>query len=107
MAQHYARAGRVLVIVDTVKLVRQLAETIEWWTGTAPGIEMGEQRAELAAMGIGGLWEVSKGRIVCATVQTLYSGDEGNERFRKFDPADFSAVLLDECLVGSTEIEMA
>jgi superfamily II DNA or RNA helicase len=91
LAQHYARFGRVMVLVDVKKLVRQLAHTIEWYTGTAPGIEMGDERAVN-----GGTWHAPD-PIVVSTVQTQYSGVEGYERFRQFDPAEFSAVLLDEC----------
>jgi superfamily II DNA or RNA helicase len=91
LAQHYARFGRVMVLVDVKKLVRQLARTIEWYTGTAPGVEMGDERASN-----GGTWHAPD-RVVVSTVQTQYSGVVGYERFRQFDPAEFAAVLLDEC----------
>jgi superfamily II DNA or RNA helicase len=91
LAQHYSRSGRVMVMVDTRSLVEQLAETIKWWTGTAPGVEMGDDEAH------DGNLTTPPDRIIVSTVQTQYSGDEGDERYRKFDPFDFSAVLLDEC----------
>lgn len=91
LAAHYAGSGRVLVLVDVRKLVRQLAETIAWYTGTRPGVEMGDERASH------GGWMVPADRVVVSTVQTQYSGEPGRERFREFDPRQFSAVLLDEC----------
>lgn len=92
LAEHYSQSGRVLVLVDVKKLVEQLAETIEWWTGKAPGIEMGES---VAAHGHD-LWAGNGDRIIVSTVQTQYSGDEGSERYRKFDPRQLSCLLLDE-----------
>lgn len=91
LAKHYGVTGRVMVLVDVKKLVEQLAETIEWFTGVAPGIEMADARA-FNSDGFHG-----SDRVVVSTVQTQYSGDEGRERFRQFDPKDFSALLLDEC----------
>ena len=41
LAAHYAQFGRVMILVDVKKLVRQLADTIKWFTGVQPGIEMG------------------------------------------------------------------
>jgi superfamily II DNA or RNA helicase len=93
LAQHYAQHGRVLVLVDVVKLVNQLADTITWYTGQRPGVEMADQRAVHGGFDTFQLPD----RIVVSTVQTQYSGAEGKERFRTFDPKEFSAVLLDEC----------
>lgn len=91
LAQHYAKTGRVLVLVDTRKLVRQLAATIRWVTGISPGVEMGEERAS------NGRGWAAADRIVVGTVQTQYAGPKNKEGYRQFDPSEFSAVLLDEC----------
>lgn len=91
IAQHYSATGRVLILVDVTKLVRQLADTVKWFTGTSPGIEMADERANNGAF----LHEPD--RIIVATVQTMYSGPEGRERYRNFPAGEFSAVLLDEC----------
>ena len=91
LAHHYSQFGRVMVLVDVAKLVEQLAETIRWYTGVTPGIEMADQRAYQ------GDGFHSADRIVVSTVQTQYSGDTGRERYRQFDPSEFSAILLDEC----------
>ena len=90
LAGHYARFGRVMILVDVGKLVRQLAETVEWWTGAAPGIEMAESFAH------NGERFGPSDRIVCSTVQSQYAGAEGKERFRRFNPDDFACIILDE-----------
>lgn len=90
LAQHYSQFGRVMVLVDVKKLVRQLASTVKWYTGMSPGIEMGDEESHEGGF-------VAADRIVVSTVQTQYSGEEGDERYRKFDPSEFSALLLDEC----------
>jgi superfamily II DNA or RNA helicase len=90
LAEHYAKSGRVMVLVDVAKLVYQLADTIERVTGEHPAIEMAEQRAEGSMLG-------ASDRIVVSTVQSQYSGEEGRERYRRFNPDEFSAILLDEC----------
>lgn len=91
VAQHYAGLGRVMVLVDVGKLVLQLAATISKVVGIAPGIEMGDEAARDSGFLVE--WD----RIIVGTVQSQYSGDVGKERFRKFNPNDFSALLLDEC----------
>jgi ATP-dependent helicase IRC3 len=89
IAQHYAQFGKVMVLVDVGKLVHQLAETVEWFTGQLPGVEMAD-RTVLAD------W-FDPPRIIVGTVQTQYSGPPGRERYRRFDPSEYSALLLDEC----------
>ena len=37
LAERYATKGRVLILVDVGKLVRQLATTVEWFTDIKPG----------------------------------------------------------------------
>lgn len=101
LCQHYAPLGRVLVLVDVTELVRQLAKTIARFTGESPGIEMADSKA------CNGGFLMAKDRVIVSTVQTQYSGAEGDERYRQFDPMDFSAIMLDECLVGKTMVTMA
>lgn len=93
LAAHYAQFGRVMILVDVKKLVRQLADTVKWLTGVQPGIEMGDDQANEG----GGLHATEADRIVVSTVQTQYAGGEGRERFRKFQPSEFSFLGLDEC----------
>lgn len=92
LAKHYSQFGRVMVLVDVSKLVMQLAHTIQWVTGFPPGIEMGENRAFNEPS-----LTTSHDQIIVSTVQTQYSGKEGSERYRQFDPKEFSLIILDEC----------
>jgi len=91
LAAYFQQFGRVLVLVDVRKLVRQLTDTIAWFTGVRPGVEMGDERAH------NGSWMTPQDQIIVSTVQTQYSGEVGQERYRQFNPKQFSAVLLDEC----------
>jgi superfamily II DNA or RNA helicase len=91
LAKHYSQFGRVMILVDVKKLVRQLAETLTWFTGIRPGIEMGEERA------VNDDTFCTPDQVVISTVQTQYSGPVGKERYRKFIKEDFAAVLFDEC----------
>lgn len=91
IADHYARFGRVMVLVDVTKLVHQLAGTIKWYTGISPGIEMADSRA------IRDDRFCTPDQIIVSTVQTQYSGPAGKERYRTFDPSLYSSVILDEC----------
>lgn len=93
LADHYVRTTgkRVLILVDVAKLVRDLAETVEWVTGTPPGIEMADRRA----MRRDGM--IPAERVVVASFQSMYAPEVGKERFREFEPADFALVIADEC----------
>jgi superfamily II DNA or RNA helicase len=91
LAEHYSKSGTVLILVDVRKLVRQLADTVMWYTGVRPGVEMGDERAVLSGQ------LLDEDKIIVGTVQTMYSGPEGYERYRKLDPSKISALLLDEC----------
>ena len=94
LAGHYAQSGIVVILVDTRKLAKQLARTVEWFTGIKPGIEMGDMRARFDA-GLAGHAD----RIIISTPQTLYAGGEGSERKLQFESpsAPLSMLLLDEC----------
>lgn len=96
LAQHYTQFGRVLILVDVANLVRQLAEEVERYTGIAPGIEMADEYAVNGGPAAGQLYD-NHDRIIVSTVQTQYSGPEGDERYRRFDPNEFAVILLDEC----------
>lgn len=90
IALHYSQYGRVMLLVDMDRLARQLADTIEVFTGDRPGIEIAGEEAR------NGGFLRGTDRIIVSTVQSQYSGPEGQERFRKFKPDEFAALLLDE-----------
>lgn len=89
LAERYSATGRVMILADMRRLVEQITSSVTRYTGVAPGIEMGESRANN-----GGIY--GGDRVVVSTVQTQYTGEEGHERYRRFDPFEFSALLLDE-----------
>lgn len=87
LAKHYSQFGRVMILVDVVKLAHQLADTMRWAADLQVDIEMGEMRAA----------RLTPAAVIVSTFQTQYSGAEGDERYRQFDPREFAAVLVDEC----------
>jgi superfamily II DNA or RNA helicase len=92
LARRLSRLGRVLVVVDVGILAGDLYRTIERHTGRAPGVLTGDAKDG---------WRTA--RVVVCTVQTLYAGGDGAEWFRQLDPADFVAVLVDECETSIAE----
>jgi superfamily II DNA or RNA helicase len=99
VAQHYMQTGRVIALVDTIKLAQQLVGTFERYLGIPVGLERGESEARnetVAELEFDKAHTVGAHKIIVATVQTLFCGAEGDERFNKFDPAEFSLLELDE-----------
>lgn len=80
--------GRAIVIAHREELVSQAYDKIKLVTGIESEIEMAMQHADRGMF--------KKREIVIATVQTLNAGRNGG-RMCKFNPADFSLVVLDEC----------
>ncbi len=78
--------GRVLILVDSENLVKDLYRTCMQHHGEIPGILTGKMKSH---------WQTA--RVVVATVQSLYYGKPGEERFRQMNPADYMTVLCDEC----------
>lgn len=78
--------GRILVLVDVGSLATDLNRTIITHTGEVPGILTGPFKAH---------WDHA--RIVVATVQSMYAGEQTAERFREFDPMQFGTIIIDEC----------
>lgn len=86
IARIMSAKGRVLIMVDVGSLARDLYKTLTKHTGMVPASLTGKFKSH---------WR--EAQIVTATVQTLYAGGEGKERFRDFDPLEFSCVIVDEC----------
>lgn len=82
------RGGRAIVIAHREELIWQAVDKITRVTGIVPAVEMANYHADA------GMYE--RAQIVVSTVQTLNAGRNGG-RMRKFDPNDFSLVVLDEC----------
>lgn len=86
LAKRLSPRGRVLVVVDVGNLADDLAATAYRHLGGDVGILTGKLKEGYR-----------RSRVVVCTVQTLYAGGEDSEWFRQFNPADFAAVLVDEC----------
>ncbi len=86
------RGGRALVLAHREELIFQAAHKIHAVTGTMPEIEMAEMRA--APPEASGLF--ARPGVVVSSIQTQCAGEGGNGRMTRFDPADFSLLIVDE-----------
>ncbi|MBN2293851.1 MAG: DEAD/DEAH box helicase family protein [Pirellulales bacterium] len=80
--------GRAMVIAHREELIFQAAEKIKRVVGVNVDIEMAEMRA---ASGIFG-----KAPVVVSSVQTQIAGCDGDGRMTRFDPSEFSLLVIDE-----------
>jgi superfamily II DNA or RNA helicase len=90
VAQHFVKLGRVMVLAHRAELIHQAADKIGRVTGTGPDVEMGAMWADLNAM-----WR-GQSDVVVSSIQTQIAGRGGKGRMTRFDPADFSLVIVDE-----------
>lgn len=80
--------GRVLLLAHREELIFQGAEKIERVTGEKPDIEMANLHAD------GGVFQ---SRFIVSSIQTQNANRaDGSKRMDKFDPFDFSLVIVDE-----------
>lgn len=80
--------GRAMLIAHREELIWQGASKIHAVTGVRPDIEMAEMRAR------SGLFDSAD--VVVSSVQTQNSGARGLGRMSRFDPMDFSLLIVDE-----------
>lgn len=92
VAEHFMQTGRVMVIAHREELIRQAASKIKAVTNYQPSVEMADEWS--AEDGF------SKPKIVVSSVQTLCRG-----RVERFDPAEFSLLISDECFPAGTMID--
>ena len=83
--------GRAMVVAHREELIDQAARTLERVTGTRPSIEMAEQRSR-EDLGFG----LFANPCVVASVQTLNAKTKFGYRMDKFNPKDFSLLVIDE-----------
>ncbi len=83
--------GRAIVVAHREELIDQAARTIEKVTGNRPAIEMAELKSR-ENLGFGLFANPS----VVASVQTLNAKRGSGYRMDKFNPADFSLLVIDE-----------
>lgn len=81
--------GRAMVLAHREELIRQAADKIMKVTGLESQIEMGEYHADEHGM-------LSKSPVIVSTVQTHTAGADGGGRMSKFDPMEFSLLVIDE-----------
>jgi superfamily II DNA or RNA helicase len=79
---------RVMVIAHRDELIQQGAEKIHTVTGDRPNVEKAEQYSNEGTM--------FPPKCVVASVQTLNARMGDGRRVERFDPADFSLLIIDE-----------
>lgn len=83
--------GKAIVFAGTRELVFQAKDKIERVTGLNVEIEMGDLKASMERTLF-----TPHADVVCATWQTSTTGGDGGGRMSKFNPEDFSIVIIDE-----------
>ena len=79
-----SKGGRAMLVAHREELIEQPRGRIVTTLGVMPGVEKAERRAD------------RKDGVVIASIQTLVSGVLGTRRYQKFDPDDYSLLLIDE-----------
>ncbi len=85
---HRMPMGRALVLAHREELIFQAADKIARVTGHPPDIEMAEMRADHGMLG--------KARVVVSSIQTQCAGRNGDSRMKRFNPQEFSLLVVDE-----------
>jgi superfamily II DNA or RNA helicase len=82
--------GRVMVLAHREELIRQAARKFRAVTGVIPAIEKADEAVNEDCLH-------GKPQVVIASIQTLNaSWRAGRKRMEKFDPAEFSLLVVDE-----------
>ncbi len=89
LAKHFMAHGRVMLIAHRDKLLAQAAAKFSRVCDYTPAIECGKRHVHEDG--------VYKSKVICASVQTLSRGGADREgRIHKFNPMEFSLLLVDE-----------
>src|SRR5579859_5945772 len=92
--KHHGFGGKILMLVHMETLAVQMANTIARWNPELHcAVEMANSYADLE-----GLYSPD---FIVASVPTL--GRKGSDRIKRFDPADFSAIIQDEAHIGMAD----
>lgn len=88
LARDYKASGKVMILAHREELISQAYDKVLEVAECEPDIEMGE-------------WHIQafgefQSAIVLSTIQTQIAGMAGNGRMTKFDPQDFSLLIIDE-----------
>ena len=95
LAGEYMEHGRVMILAHRAELVYQAQEKLSMVTGIDADIEMGDQHTS----------DWFKSGCVISTIQTQIAGMAGKGRMTKFDPSEFSILVIDECFPAWTLID--
>lgn len=90
VAKEFIPRGRVMVLAHRLELIEQAAAKIQAITGIMPEVEMGQRWANEEKGFFG------KAPVVVSSIQTQIAGSRGAGRMSRFDPAEFSLVIVDE-----------
>lgn len=88
VARRRVESGRIMVLVHRSELLNQAKDRFQMQAGIECDVEMGSQRA---AQGL-----FNKASAVVATVQSMYSSNNGEGRMAHFKPNEFSTLICDE-----------
>jgi superfamily II DNA or RNA helicase len=86
LAHEFMRWGRVMVLAHRGELIYQAHKHLDKITGCTPDIEMADYHAST----------LNKSPVVVSTIQTQIAGRNGKHRMQKFDPKEFSLLIIDE-----------
>ncbi len=89
LAHQMLAHGRVMVVAHREELIRQAAKKMQAVTGIMPAMEKAEEASDENCMH-------GKAQIVVASVQTLNADLGTKKRISKFDPMEFSLLVIDE-----------
>jgi superfamily II DNA or RNA helicase len=88
LTRDYVDKGRVMLLAHREELVNQGWRHLRDITSLEPDIEMADYRVNEFSQ--------FKSDIVVGSIQTQVSGRRGYERMQKFDPNEFSLLIIDE-----------
>ncbi len=89
LVKDYLDKGRIMMLAHREELIGQAWRTLKRVTGIEPDTEMGDYHANS--------YGAFRSDIVVGTIQTQNAGrGMGLKRMTKFDPSDFSLLIIDE-----------
>ena len=88
IAKSFIPLGKVLVLAHREELIYQASRKLHAVTGLVPGIEMSDEHITHDPL--------LQPDIIVSTIQTQISGMAGKGRMAKFNPDEFSLVIVDE-----------
>lgn len=86
VAKDYMTRGRVLILAHREELLAQAGQKIHAIAGIRPDLEMADNRAST----------LFRSPVVLTSVQTQTAGTNGYRRMHRFDPNEFSLLVVDE-----------